>query len=58
MVALGRGNTQQMARESVSQSDAVVLESYSPDRALSDFHLFGPLQQHLEGGRFHNNEEV
>jgi hypothetical protein len=31
---------------------------YSPDLALLDFHLFGPLKQHLGGRRFHNNEEV
>jgi len=31
---------------------------YSPDLALSDRHLFGPLQEHLGGKIFRNNEEV
>jgi hypothetical protein len=31
---------------------------YSPDLAPPDFHLFGPLKQHLGGRLFHNNEEV
>jgi histone-lysine N-methyltransferase SETMAR len=31
---------------------------YSPDLAPSDYHLFGPLKEHLGGKRFHNNEEV
>jgi len=31
---------------------------YSPDLAPSDYHLFGPLNEHLGGKRFHNNEEV
>jgi hypothetical protein len=26
----------------------IVVQSYSPDLAPSDFHLFGPLKQHLE----------
>jgi histone-lysine N-methyltransferase SETMAR len=30
----------------------------SPDLALSDFHLFGPLKQHLSGYQFHNNKGV
>jgi hypothetical protein len=45
---------QQMAQESVSQ----MLLSCSPDLAMSDFDLFGPLKQHLGGQWFHNNEEV
>jgi histone-lysine N-methyltransferase SETMAR len=31
---------------------------YSPDLAPSDYHLFGPLKEHLGGKRFRNNEEV
>jgi len=31
---------------------------YSPDLALSDYHLFGPLKEHLGGKRFCHNEEV
>jgi hypothetical protein len=44
---------QQMAQGSVGQ----MLQSYSPDLAQSDFHLFGPLKQHLGGRRFHSHEE-
>jgi len=31
---------------------------YSPDLASSDYHLFGPLKEHLGGKRFRNYEEV
>ena len=31
---------------------------YSPELVPSDYHLFGPLKEHLGGKRFHNNEEV
>jgi len=31
---------------------------YSPDLASSNYHLFGPLNEHLGGKRFCNNEEV
>jgi histone-lysine N-methyltransferase SETMAR len=31
---------------------------YSPDLALSDFHLFGPLKKHLGGRRFATDGEV
>jgi hypothetical protein len=31
---------------------------YSPDLAPSDFHLFGPLKQHLGGRRFATDGEV
>jgi hypothetical protein len=31
---------------------------YSPDLAPSDFHLFGPLKNHLGGERFADDEEV
>jgi len=31
---------------------------YSPDLAPSDFHLFGPLKESLEGIKFENNEDV
>jgi hypothetical protein len=31
---------------------------YSPDLAPSDSHLFGPLNEHLGGKRFCNNDEV
>jgi hypothetical protein len=48
----------QMAQECVSQSDAAVLQSCSPDLAPSDFHLSGPLKQHLGRRRFHCNAEV
>ena len=30
----------------------------SPHLAPSDYHLFGPLKEHLGGNRFRNNEEV
>ena len=30
---------------------------YSPDLAPSDYHLFGPLKEHLGEKRFHNNEK-
>jgi len=31
---------------------------YSPDLAPSDYNLFGPLEEHLGGKRFRNNEEL
>lgn len=31
---------------------------YSPDLAPSDYHLFGPLKQHLRGKHFRNDDEV
>jgi transposase len=31
---------------------------YSPDLALSDFHLFSKMKKHLRGQRFHCNEDV
>ena len=31
---------------------------YSPDLAPSDYHIFGPLEEHLGRKSFHNNEEV
>jgi len=31
---------------------------YSPDLAVSDYHLFGPLKEHLGGKMICNNEEV
>jgi len=31
---------------------------HSLDLAPSDYHLFGPLKEHLRRKRFHNNEEV
>ena len=31
---------------------------YSPDLAVSDYHLFGPLKEHLNGKMICNNEEV
>jgi len=31
---------------------------YSPDLAPSDYHLFGPLKEHLGGKRFCTNVEV
>jgi hypothetical protein len=31
--------------------------SYSPDLALSDFHLFGPVKVHQGGQKFHTNDE-
>jgi len=31
---------------------------YSPDLADSDYHLFGPPEEHLGGKRFRNNEKV
>lgn len=31
---------------------------YSPDLAPSDYHLFGPLKEHLRGQHFHNDMEV
>ena len=32
--------------------------TYSPDLASSDFHLFGPLKQHLSGERFPDDDAV
>ena len=32
--------------------------AYSPDLAPSDFHLFGPLKEHLRGQRFADDNEV
>jgi len=29
---------------------------YSPDLAPSDFHLFGPMKEHLRGQKFANDE--
>ena len=31
---------------------------YSPDLTPSDFHLFGPLKQHLSGERFPDDDAV
>jgi hypothetical protein len=31
---------------------------YSPNLAPSDYHLFGPLKEHLGGKSFRSNEEV
>jgi histone-lysine N-methyltransferase SETMAR len=31
---------------------------YSPDFAVSEYHLFDPLKKQLDGKRFRNNEEV
>jgi transposase len=31
---------------------------YSPDLALSDFHLFPKMKKHLRGQRFHSNDDV
>jgi len=31
---------------------------HSPDLAPSDYHIFGPLKEHLDGKSFRNNEEV
>jgi histone-lysine N-methyltransferase SETMAR len=31
---------------------------YSPDMAQSDFHLFGPLKQHMQGQKFAGNNEI
>ena len=31
---------------------------YSPELAPSDYHLFGPLKEYLDGKSFRNNEEV
>jgi len=32
--------------------------SYSPDLAPSDFHLFGPIKEHLQGQKFADDNEV
>ena len=31
---------------------------YSPDLAPSDYHLFGPLKDHLDGMKFDTNDNV
>jgi hypothetical protein len=31
---------------------------YSPDLAPSDFHLFGPMKEHLRGQKFADDDEV
>jgi histone-lysine N-methyltransferase SETMAR len=31
---------------------------YSPDLAFSDFHLFGPLKEHLGGQKFYMDDEL
>jgi histone-lysine N-methyltransferase SETMAR len=31
---------------------------YSPDLAPSDFHLFGPMKEHLQGQKFADDNEV
>ena len=31
---------------------------YSPDRAPSDFHMFGPLEEAMGGKKFRSDEEV
>ena len=31
---------------------------YSPDLAPSDFHLFGPLKEHMRGQKFADDNEV
>jgi hypothetical protein len=49
---------QQMAPQSVSQSNATVLQSCSADLAPSDILLSRSLKQHFAGRRFLCNEEV
>jgi hypothetical protein len=34
------------------------LPLYSPDLALTDFHVFGPIKAHLEGQKFQTDDEL
>ena len=53
-------HTSQRTQEAIAKFDWTVLPHppYSPDLALSDFHLFGPLKDALRGTRFEDDEIV
>jgi hypothetical protein len=38
--------------------EVLKLPSYSPDLAPLDFHLFGPIKEHLQGQKFADDNEV
>jgi histone-lysine N-methyltransferase SETMAR len=50
----------QLSQERIAAFGWQLLEHppYSPDLAPSDFHLFGPLKNHLGGTRFADDEAV
>jgi len=53
-------HTSLRTQEAISKFGWTVLPHppYSPDLALSDFHLFGPLKDTLHGTRFEDDESV
>jgi histone-lysine N-methyltransferase SETMAR len=55
-----RPRTAQASQERIQELQCELLEHppYSPDLALSDFHLFGPQKNHLCGKRFADDEDV
>jgi len=40
------------------KSEVLKHPPYSPDLAPSDFHLFGPIKEHLRGQKFADDDEV
>lgn len=55
-----RPHVARATQETIRQLNWEVLDHppYSPDLAPSDFHLFGPLKEHLGGQRFEDDEEL
>jgi hypothetical protein len=45
-------------RDAIRKWELLEHPPYSPDFAPTDFHLFGPLKEHLGGKRFADDEEV
>jgi histone-lysine N-methyltransferase SETMAR len=54
-----RSHTARATQERIKELQWELLEHppYSPDLACSDFHLFGPLKNHLGGKRLAHEEE-
>ena len=55
-----RPHTSLRTQEAITKFVWIVLPHppYSPDLALSDFHLFGPLKDALHGARFEDDESM
>jgi histone-lysine N-methyltransferase SETMAR len=55
-----RSHTARAIQERIQELQWELLEhpSYSPNLVPSDFHMFGPLKNHLGGKRFADDEEI
>jgi histone-lysine N-methyltransferase SETMAR len=55
-----RHHTAQATQKGIQELQWELLEHlpHSPDLATSDFHLFGPLKNHVSGKRFADDKEV